>query len=117
VAAEARPIRAKRRADEHEENIRAFLDQHGETLHTLAEAGASRVEVEEKFAILEPSVSADVLRGALRESGTLFADRRLTLRFICTWLSSEDAARLASLSESVIEAWRAMLAGEAVQSR
>jgi hypothetical protein len=46
--------------------------------------------------------------------GRFRTDRPLTRRFICRWLLSEDGARLAALSGSVLAAWRGMLAAEAV---
>lgn len=41
-------------------------------------------------------------------------DRPLTRRFVCRWLLSDDAARIAILSGSIFAAWRGMLAAEAV---
>lgn len=41
---------------------------------------------------------------------------RLTRRNLGSWLSSNGAARLDSLTQSIIEAWRAMLAAEAIQN-
>lgn len=58
------------------------------------------------------------LTSAMNELGQLdgrFATSRpLTWRFLCTWLMSDDYRRFTSLTESILAAWRAMLAAEAI---
>jgi hypothetical protein len=80
-AAEARALRSERRTQEFEAAIRDFVEQHGESLRSLAMAGATRMEVESKFAYLVPSVSVDVVREAVKASGALFNVNREEYNF------------------------------------
>jgi hypothetical protein len=80
-AAEARTVRSERRERKFEASVRDFVEQHGESLHALAAAGATRIEVENKFAYLEPDVSGDVVREAIKASGALFNVNREEYNF------------------------------------
>ena len=80
-AAEARSVRSERRAQELEAAVGGFVERHGESLRSLAAAGATRVEVESKFAYLVPEVPADVVREAVKASGVLFNVNREEYNF------------------------------------
>ena len=57
-AAEARSVRSERRTQDFQVYVANFVERHGESLRSLAAAGATRVEVESKFAYLVPEVPA-----------------------------------------------------------
>lgn len=80
-APQARAVRNERRTQEFEAAVREFVERHGESLRALAAAGATRVEVESKFAYLLPEVPADVVREAIRASGVLFNVNRAEYNF------------------------------------
>lgn len=80
-AGQARAVRSERRASEQVEAAQAFLDEHDASLRALAHSGASRVEVESKFALLTPDVAGDVVREAIKRSGLLFDVNREEYHF------------------------------------
>ncbi|MET8518474.1 hypothetical protein [Nocardioides sp. NPDC004968] len=80
-AAQARAVRAEHRTAKFEAAVQEFGEQHGGSLRSLAAAGATRVEVESKFAYLEPDVPADVVREAVKASGVLFDVNREEYNF------------------------------------
>jgi len=71
-AAQARGVRSGRRAQELDNAVREFLDEHHGSLRSLAASGASRAEVERKFALLVPEIAPDVAHEAIMRSGLLF---------------------------------------------
>ncbi|WP_156465421.1 hypothetical protein [Knoellia sp. Soil729] len=80
-AVQARAVRSERRASERFEGVQAFLDEHDTSLRSLANSGATRTEVESKFALLTPETSADIVREAIRRSGVLFDVNREEYHF------------------------------------
>ncbi|WP_405056822.1 hypothetical protein OG474_29280 [Kribbella sp. NBC_01505] len=80
-AAEARGVRSERRTQEFDASVKDFIGRYGDDLRSLASAGATRVEVESKFAYLLPTVPADVVREAVKSSGTLFNVNREEYNF------------------------------------
>lgn len=80
-AVQARAVRAEHRTARFEAAVREFIERHGSSLRSLAAAGATRVEVESKFAYLAPDVPADLVREAVKASGALFNVNREEYNF------------------------------------
>ncbi|MFI5522665.1 sigma factor-like helix-turn-helix DNA-binding protein [Streptomyces platensis] len=71
-AATARSARREARAEQLTSQASEFLAVHREGIVKLAEGGASRSDVEARFALLFPEVAAVVVREAIAEAKVLF---------------------------------------------
>lgn len=80
-AVAARTVRSARRAQRFDTSVSDLVGEYGETLRTLADAGATRAEVESKFAYLTPGISDALLRAAITSSGAVFNVNREEYNF------------------------------------
>ncbi|WP_433122241.1 hypothetical protein ACQ7FX_10655 [Arthrobacter koreensis] len=80
-AGAARTVRSARRAQRFDTAVSELVREYGETLRTLANAGATRAEVESKFAYLTPGISNALLREAITSSGAVFNVNREEYNF------------------------------------
>ncbi|MGR3936471.1 hypothetical protein LCH29_26715 [Streptomyces sp. BRA346] len=71
-ASDARSARREARAEQLTSQVNKFLTVHREGIAKLAEAGASRSDVEARFALLFPEVDAVVVREAIASAKVLF---------------------------------------------
>lgn len=79
--AEARATRAKLRELAQQDMVSTFLSDYGSLLNRLANLHASRSDVERKFAVLEPDISPETVRAAIKSSGVLFDVNREEVNF------------------------------------
>ncbi|MFF2928075.1 sigma factor-like helix-turn-helix DNA-binding protein [Streptomyces celluloflavus] len=71
-ASAARSARREARAEQLSSQVIEFLAVHQESIAKLAEGGASRSDVEARFALLFPEVAAAVVREAIANAKVLF---------------------------------------------
>ncbi|MEU4462689.1 sigma factor-like helix-turn-helix DNA-binding protein [Streptomyces sp. NPDC024017] len=71
-ASAARSARREARAEELTGQVSEFLAAHQKGIVNLAEGGASRSDVEARFALLYPEVASPVVRQAIAEAKVLF---------------------------------------------